>query len=59
MIQNIFNMLQLYKVLYIFDGCCIEFNIYYFILYKFWVTNDSEFQINDAYWKRHSFEKPC
>ena len=31
------------KVFYISDGCCTEFNIYYFILYLFQVVNDSIF----------------
>ena len=33
------------KVLYISDGCCTEFNIYYFILYLFQVINDSIFNL--------------
>ena len=28
-------IINLIKVLYISDGCCTEFNIYYFILYLF------------------------
>ena len=31
------------KVLYISDGCCTEFNIYYFKSYLFLVTSDSIF----------------
>ena len=31
----IFIMLALFQVLYISDGCCTEFNVYYFILYLF------------------------
>ena len=33
------------KVLYISNGCCTEFNIYYFILYLFWFINDSIFSL--------------
>ena len=29
------TLVSLNKVLYISDGCCTEFNIYYFILYLF------------------------
>ena len=33
------------KLLYIYDGCCTEFNLYCFMLYLFWVINDSIFSL--------------
>ena len=44
-------------VLYISNGCYTEFNIYYFILYLFWVINDSVFNLmfieNEIFLKNH------
>ena len=34
-LRGVFRSLSSTKALYIFDGCCTEFNVYYFILYLF------------------------